>query len=418
MKSQTYLKRAIGKFETNNMSYYLTSLHKLTFPQSNHPLISLDFTFIFDYTAYGQPFETFDFSEFIQNIHHPLKYLHPIYNFIYKSSYTYIENLPIYWQNHLLNLEFHSKSFKEDSSDFFGFINFIESLKPISISHDGKENTVKFVIIITKENNYSKNEFHQDLTSFTSPGWGSIIFFPANNMAIIHDKNNNLSQFIHSILYNNQKLKSIILLHLYQFIGYPLHYLTQSLYYQNLKANNVNITRYYEGTQIFSQYKDNYSEIILTDHLWRIQNLMRIKICENIAQSMMTLHILGNLVNKITNLIVDKQVAHIICESVQKLKCAMDLISITYYDENLSINKCGYESENSLYIAYNFSKEALINSEKAFYYPTLLEVLYFPQDQKYAIYVPLFFPVLMAIVSYLFAFLKNKYIQKNKIKME
>jgi phosphatidylinositol glycan class S len=50
--------------------------------------------------------------------------------------------------------------------------------------------------------------------------------------------------------------------------------------------------------------------------------------------------------------------------------------------------------------------------EKAFFDPSLLELLYFPEDQKFAIYIPLFIPVglplLVSIKSLVKSFKKRK----------
>ena len=43
--------------------------------------------------------------------------------------------------------------------------------------------------------------------------------------------------------------------------------------------------------------------------------------------------------------------------------------------------------------ALDQSRAAFRKSENAFFDVSLLELLYFPQDQKFAIYVPLFLPV-------------------------
>jgi phosphatidylinositol glycan class S len=43
--------------------------------------------------------------------------------------------------------------------------------------------------------------------------------------------------------------------------------------------------------------------------------------------------------------------------------------------------------------AFYSSKTAFVSSEKAFFDKSLLEKLYFPEDQRFAIYIPLFVPV-------------------------
>ena len=49
--------------------------------------------------------------------------------------------------------------------------------------------------------------------------------------------------------------------------------------------------------------------------------------------------------------------------------------------------------QDSLRDALNHSKRAAVQSENAFFDPTMVSMLYFPEDHKYAIYVPLFVPI-------------------------
>lgn len=51
-----------------------------------------------------------------------------------------------------------------------------------------------------------------------------------------------------------------------------------------------------------------------------------------------------------------------------------------------------------LHLAFQASKEAVTSSERAFFDPSLLHLLYFPDDQKFAIYIPLFLPMAVPIL--------------------
>ena len=50
-------------------------------------------------------------------------------------------------------------------------------------------------------------------------------------------------------------------------------------------------------------------------------------------------------------------------------------------------------AEGRLPEAFGLSQAALTNSEAAFFHPSLHALHYFPDDQKYAIYIPYFLPV-------------------------
>ena len=52
----------------------------------------------------------------------------------------------------------------------------------------------------------------------------------------------------------------------------------------------------------------------------------------------------------------------------------------------------------NLGLALQYSKEAILASERAFFDPSLLHLLYFPDDQKFAIYIPLFLPMCVPIL--------------------
>lgn len=52
----------------------------------------------------------------------------------------------------------------------------------------------------------------------------------------------------------------------------------------------------------------------------------------------------------------------------------------------------------NLDFALQYSKEAIVASQAAFFDPSLLHLLYFPDDQKFAIYIPLFLPMCVPIV--------------------
>ena len=67
--------------------------------------------------------------------------------------------------------------------------------------------------------------------------------------------------------------------------------------------------------------------------------------------------------------------------------------------------------EAKLVEGYQASREALEFSETAFFDQSLLALLYFPDDQKYAIYIPFFLPVGIPVIfslKTLFKFVKGE----------
>lgn len=72
--------------------------------------------------------------------------------------------------------------------------------------------------------------------------------------------------------------------------------------------------------------------------------------------------------------------------------------------------------------AFQASKEAIMSSERAFFDPSLLHLLYFPDDQKFAIYIPLFLPmavpILLSLVKILREARQNKKAEKAATKTD
>lgn len=67
---------------------------------------------------------------------------------------------------------------------------------------------------------------------------------------------------------------------------------------------------------------------------------------------------------------------------------------------------------NDIHQAVKFAREAYIAAEKAFNDPSLLELLYFPEEQKYAIYIPLYLPIMIPVIFSLSAV--RKYFKKGQ----
>ena len=57
------------------------------------------------------------------------------------------------------------------------------------------------------------------------------------------------------------------------------------------------------------------------------------------------------------------------------------------------------ESERELDERLSLARKSFRMSEGAFFDPSLLELLYFPEDQKFAIYIPFFLPLALPILS-------------------
>ena len=67
---------------------------------------------------------------------------------------------------------------------------------------------------------------------------------------------------------------------------------------------------------------------------------------------------------------------------------------------------------NDLEKSVVYARKAFEAAELAFFDPSLLALLYFPDEQKYAIYIPLYLPILIPVLLSIMAMLKAVYRKK------
>lgn len=114
---------------------------------------------------------------------------------------------------------------------------------------------------------------------------------------------------------------------------------------------------------------------------WEVDEWMRERYIENMFTSASTLHSLGQLLDKISNIVINDDIAAQVVLTVESIEHGRQLLA-----------------DGQLREAFLVARQARDASEKAFFDPSLLELLYFPEDQKFAIYIPLFLPVGIPII--------------------
>ena len=102
---------------------------------------------------------------------------------------------------------------------------------------------------------------------------------------------------------------------------------------------------------------------------------------ENILDSKSTLSSLAHLLSQIPNIVISEDIGDIVQTSVANIITGSDQLRL-----------------GNLRKSYSHSRKALELSETAFFDKSLLKLLYFPDDQKYAIYIPYFLPVGFAVL--------------------
>ncbi|KAM4700716.1 GPI transamidase component PIG-S [Discoglossus pictus] len=138
----------------------------------------------------------------------------------------------------------------------------------------------------------------------------------------------------------------------------------------------------------------------LTD--WELDRLLWSRAVENIATVTTTLTSLAQLLDQIGNIVINDNVASEVYHAVSSVQLALSELE-----------------SGRLESAFQASKEAITSSEKAFFDPSLLHLLYFPDDQKFAIYIPLFLPMAVPILLSLVKIVKEyKTSTKEAVKTE
>uniref|UniRef100_A0A8C5MUZ8 Phosphatidylinositol glycan anchor biosynthesis class S n=1 Tax=Leptobrachium leishanense TaxID=445787 RepID=A0A8C5MUZ8_9ANUR len=137
----------------------------------------------------------------------------------------------------------------------------------------------------------------------------------------------------------------------------------------------------------------------LTD--WELDKLLWSRTVENIVTVTTTLTSLAQLLDQIGNIVINDNVASEVYHAVSSIQIALS---------ELDAGRLEY--------AFQASKTAISSSEKAFFDPSLLHLLYFPDDQKFAIYIPLFLPMAVPIILSLLKIFKESRSKKEANKIE
>jgi len=114
---------------------------------------------------------------------------------------------------------------------------------------------------------------------------------------------------------------------------------------------------------------------------WEIDTYLRSGCIHLIHTAQSTLLSLVQLLNGISYIVINDQVGFEIKKSY----------------ENIVLAKIALE-QSRIQDAVSYAKAAYVSAEAAFFDPSLLALLYFPDEQKYAIYIPLFLPIMIPVL--------------------
>ncbi|KAG9069664.1 hypothetical protein KI688_008986 [Linnemannia hyalina] len=109
---------------------------------------------------------------------------------------------------------------------------------------------------------------------------------------------------------------------------------------------------------------------------WELDNLLRRRSAENLVDSLATISSLARLVRDTPNMVVLDHIQRDVTDALGDIGRSCQHLSRQEYVEALAA-----------------SRDGLVKSETAFFDPTMVSMLYFPDEHKYAIYMPLFVPI-------------------------
>ncbi|CAG8784266.1 18650_t:CDS:2, partial [Acaulospora morrowiae] len=109
---------------------------------------------------------------------------------------------------------------------------------------------------------------------------------------------------------------------------------------------------------------------------WELDSLVRRRITETVVTTISTLKSLSQLVTEIPNMVVLDHIQIEVLLALDSLKKSCASIQAEQYE-----------------VALHHAKKAIERAESAFFDPTMVSMLYFPDEHKYAIYMPLFVPI-------------------------
>ncbi|XP_077533914.1 phosphatidylinositol glycan anchor biosynthesis class S isoform X2 [Haemaphysalis longicornis] len=109
--------------------------------------------------------------------------------------------------------------------------------------------------------------------------------------------------------------------------------------------------------------------------------LLRRRTQDYLSTSTSSLHSLSQLLSTISNIVIKDEIGDLVYSSVSHARHSFEQLE-----------------QGDLESSFSSAEAAFLASEKAFFDPSLLALLYFPDDQKYAIYIPLFLPVSLPVL--------------------
>jgi GPI-anchor transamidase subunit S len=135
---------------------------------------------------------------------------------------------------------------------------------------------------------------------------------------------------------------------------------------------------------------------------WELDRLIRQRALKNMADTVSTLVSLSQQLTALTTMVVKDHIRTIVQSSIDSLTAAKGAFINGDFEQ-----------------ASHHARNAITSAEKAFFDPTIVPLLYFPDEHKLAIYMPFFVPIALPLLRALWTEIKaNKDGRSRKIKTQ
>ncbi|XP_022665567.1 GPI transamidase component PIG-S-like [Varroa destructor] len=239
-------------------------------------------------------------------------------------------------------------------------INQLEKVLPGQVSLNPSLNFFVYIVppSISPLHIYDERGKPLESNAFISPRWGGVLFYNIDYNLTEPEQNTDAV----NVVLDNRIIFQVFLSQLRPLLGIP--------------ARN---------SEFDSHFRRDGP--VVAD--WELDLLMRRRAHDYLVATSRTLHSLAQLLTTIENMVINDNVGQLTETSVTSGKQALRSLA-----------------QGHLGSALASAETAFATAERAFYDPSLLGLLYFPDDQKYAIYVPLFVPTMLPVLLSLFGIAK------------
>ncbi|KAJ3401941.1 hypothetical protein HDU80_005556 [Chytriomyces hyalinus] len=159
--------------------------------------------------------------------------------------------------------------------------------------------------------------------------------------------------------------------------------------------------------QLLPGFQFNYESSSMGITKWELDRLARLTTIQNIRNAVNTLNSLITLIESMEDMVVQDHIREKVMVSLNAISTANAILSENAQETQSPAVNSSHD------IALAASRAAIVAAERAFFDPTMVSLLYFPNEHKFAVYMPLFLPVGVPLVGTLVQEIKKR-LQKRR----